>query len=94
MPKLNITTITQDPGKAFLQLAVIKNVIHIVDAVTDFFTSRKLLLLKYFAETTLTQTIFGSIKTFQPSFTNKVALTSTFLLMPKPPSYLGRQILP
>lgn len=64
-----------------------------MDALALFRTSRKLSLVRYSAETTLTQVLLGLVNIFQSSLSNITALTSLVFLMPKPPSHLERQTL-
>lgn len=61
-----------------------------MEAFDIFLNSRKLPLLRYLEETTLTNI---PVRNFQPSFANIAALRSVVFLMPSIPSYLDRQIL-
>lgn len=72
---------------------MIKNIFHIVEALADFFASKKLVLVEYFATTTLTQRLSRSVSVFCHSFANGVASTSRVLLIARPLSHFGRQIL-
>lgn len=58
---------------------------HILEALIGFFVSKKLMFVRHFSETTLTQRLSGSVSIFQPSFANRTALTSWIFLIPISP---------
>lgn len=56
MPEINSLTITKDLAKSFFYQVLVSSIhFHLVDALVVLLASKKLMLLKYLADVTLTQ---------------------------------------
>lgn len=77
MQEVNPFTIAKDTTQAFFdQVLMIKYILLYYRSICPFLAYKKFTLLRYSAETTLTQILSWLVRIFQPSFTNKAAFTS------------------
>lgn len=78
----------------FDEVPVVQIYFHIVEVLIVFLWLKKMTLVRHLADTTSTQIFFGSVITFHPNFSKRVALKSWIFLMPKTSSHFGLYIFP